>query len=247
VTILPGLPGSPGPIIELTELSKDYHGLRPLRIEKLNLAAGELVAILGLDQPMAETFVNLVTGATLPDRGEVRVFGQPTTAIDDSADWLAVVDRFGIVSERAVLLDALSVIQNLAIPFTLDIDPPPDDVRERASLLAREVGLREADWPRSVSELDAAGRLRIRLARALALDPNVLLLEHANAGLPADAGVALGGDIRRIASTRGCALVALTAAPPFAAAVAPQVLTLDAATGRLSERRRNWSLFRRGE
>ena len=246
MTTLPGLPGSPGPIIELTALSKDYHGLRPLRIEKLNLAAGELVAILGLDQPMAETFVNLVTGATLPDRGEVRVFGRPTSAIDDSADWLAVVDRFGIVSERAVLLDALSVIQNLAIPFTLDIDPPPDDVRERASLLAREVGLRDADWLRSVSELDAAGRLRIRLARALALDPGVLLLEHANAGLPADAATVLGADIRRIASDRGCALVALTAAPEFAAAVALRVLTLDPASGRLSERRRNWSLFRRG-
>ena len=238
-------PGFPGPIIELTALSKDYHGLRPLRIEKLKLAAGELVAILGLDQPMAETFVNLVTGATLPDLGEVRVFGRPTTAIDDSADWLAVVDRFGIVSERAVLLDALSVIQNLAIPFTLDVDPPPDDVRERASLLAREVGLREADWLRSVSELDAAGRLRIRLARALALDPHVLLLEHANAGLPADVGAALGADTRRIASRRGCALVALTAAPEFAAAVALRVLTLDPASGRLSERRRNWSLFRR--
>jgi len=238
-------PAFPGPVVELTALSKDYHGLRPLRIEKLNLAAGELVAILGLDQPMAETFVNLVTGATLPDRGEVRVSGRPTTAIDDSADWLAVVDRFGIVSERAVLLDALSVIQNLAIPFTLDIDPPPDDIRERASLLAREVGLREADWLRSVSELDAAGRIRIRLARALALDPDVLLLEHANAGLPADAALAVGADIRRIASRRGCALVALTAAPQFAAAVAHRVLTLDPASGRISEQHRKWSLFRR--
>jgi hypothetical protein len=74
----------------------------------------------------------------------------------------------------------------------------------------------------------------------------VLLLEHANAGLSAEAATLLGADIRRIASKRGCALVALTAAPPFAAAVAPRVLTLDAATGRLSERRRNWFLFRRG-
>ena len=137
---------------------------------------------------MAETFVNLVTGATLPDRGDVRVFGRPTTAIDDSADWLAVVDRFGIVSERAVLLDALSVIQNLAIPFTLDIDPPPEDVRERASLLAREAGLREADWLRPWQSSMPAAAIRIRLARALALDPDVLLLEHANAGLPRGRG-----------------------------------------------------------
>ena len=81
----------------------------------------------GFDQPSAEVFVNLATGATLPDAGDVSVFGRPTTAIDDSADWLATVDRFGIVSERAVLLDALTVIQNLAMPFTLEIEPPPDD------------------------------------------------------------------------------------------------------------------------
>ena len=97
------------PIIELTALSKDYHGLRPLRIEKLVLAEGDLVAILGLDQPMAETFINLVTGATLPDRGEVKVFGRLTTAIDDSTDWLSVVDRFGIVSERAVLMPSSAI------------------------------------------------------------------------------------------------------------------------------------------
>ena len=68
---------------------KDYRGLRPLRIERLTLAAGEQVALLGFDQPAAEVFVNLITGATLPDPGEVRVLGRPTAAITDSADWLA--------------------------------------------------------------------------------------------------------------------------------------------------------------
>jgi ABC-type transporter Mla maintaining outer membrane lipid asymmetry ATPase subunit MlaF len=240
------VPGPLGPVIELTALSKDYHGLRPLRIEKLTLADGELVAILGLDQPMAETFINLVTGAMLPDRGDVTIFGRSTASIDDSADWLSVVDRFGIVSERAVLLDGLSVIQNLSIPFTLDIDPPPDDVRERAILLAQEVGLRQADWPRPVSELDAGGRVRIRAARALALDPKVLLLEHASAGLTADAATALGADVRQIVSRRRCALVAVTADPQFASAVASRALTLDPASGRLSETGRLRSLFRRG-
>jgi ABC-type transporter Mla maintaining outer membrane lipid asymmetry ATPase subunit MlaF len=233
------------PVIELTALSKDYHGLRPLRIEKLTLADDELVAILGLDRPMAETFTNLVTGATLPDRGEVSIFGRPTASIDDAADWLSVVDRFGIVSERAVLLVAFSVIENLSIPFTLEIDPPSAEVRESATRLAREVGLRQADWLRPVSELDALGRVRIRAARALALDPKVLLLEHASAGLAPDAAAALGADMRQIASRRGCALLAVTADPEFAFAVASRVLTLDQASGRLSESRRRWSLFRR--
>ena len=156
------------PVLELAGISKDYRGLRPLRIAGLRVAAGEHVAILGFDQPSAEVFINLATGATLPDAGEVAVLGRPTAAISDSADWLATVDRFGIVSERAVLLDELTVVQNLAMPFTLAIEPPSTEVRARAVALAREVGLPETTWDAPVSRLDAAGRVRVRLGRAIA-------------------------------------------------------------------------------
>ena len=119
-----------GAVLEFSGTSKEYGGLRPLRIAALRVDAGDRVAILGFDQPSAEVFVNLATGATLPDAGDVSVFGRPTRAIDDSSDWLATVDRFGIVSERAVLLDGLTVVQNLAMPFTLEIEPPPGRVRQ---------------------------------------------------------------------------------------------------------------------
>ena len=75
-----------GPVLELSDVSKDYRGLRPLRIANLVVLPGEHIAILGLDQVTAEVFVNLITGATLPDRGDVRLFGRSTTAIADSAD-----------------------------------------------------------------------------------------------------------------------------------------------------------------
>jgi len=244
VTIFPAFQG---PVVNLTAVSKDYQGLRPLRIEKLAVAQAEHVAILGLDRPMGETLVNLVTGALLPDRGEVAIFGGSTASIGNGDEWLSIVDRFGIVSERAVLLDSLTVAQNLSMPFTLEIDPPPGDVQQRVASLAAEAGLSDADGVRLVSEFDAAGRLRIRIARALALDPEVLLFEHATAGLPAQAAAAIGRDIRRVASQRQCALIAVTADTAFARAAATRVLTLDPATGRLSEDRRNWSLFRRGE
>ena len=229
-----------GPVLELSDVSKDYQGLRPLRIERLVVGHADSVAIVGLDRVTAEVFVNLVTGATVPDRGEVKLFGRPTSAIADSADWLAVVDRFGIVSERAVLLDGLSVIQNLSMPFTLEIEPPPHDVRVRAEELAREVELNESTWTRPLGELDRPSRLRARLARALALDPGILLLEHATVDLPPADGVAFGRHVRQIAARRRAAIVTATADPAVAAAVATQVLTLDPATGRLSERRRGW-------
>jgi ABC-type transporter Mla maintaining outer membrane lipid asymmetry ATPase subunit MlaF len=229
-----------GFVLELLDISKDYRGLRPLRIERLQMSPGQSVALMGLDQVAAEVFVNLATGATLPDRGTVTLFERPTTAIDNSAEWLAVVDRFGIVSRRAVLLDGLTAIQNLAMPFTLDIEPPPEDVRDRAAALAREVGLDDAILARPLTELDEAARARVRLGRALALDPAIVLLEHPTADLAPDAAQPYGRAIRASAARRGAALVALTADRDFARAVADRVLTLDAASGKLKEKRRWW-------
>ena len=227
-------------VLEFAGISKDYRGLRPLRIAELRVAAGEHIAILGFDRPAAEVFVNLATGAILPDAGEVAILGRSTSAISDSADWLSTVDRFGIVSDRAVLLEQLTVVQNLAMPFTLAIEPPSSEVRERAVALAREVGLPEMSWDAPVSALDAAGLVRVRLGRAIALDPAVLLLEHISASVGRDAVARLGADIRSVALRRGAALVAASADDAFARAVATRVLTLEPATGRLKEQRRRW-------
>jgi predicted ABC-type transport system involved in lysophospholipase L1 biosynthesis ATPase subunit len=227
-------------VLELSHLIKDYRGLRPLRVNQFVLADADRIAILGLDRPAAETLINLVTGAALPDSGEVRVFGRRTADITESADWLAVVDRFGIVTERAVLLDALSALQNLALPFSLDIEPPPDDVRRKAIALAREVGLADADLERAAGALDGLGRARLRLGRALALAPKVLLLEHATASVARASVSALASDVRRAAAGRRIATLTFGADEEFASAVADRVLTLDPATGQLAVRRRRW-------
>jgi ABC-type transporter Mla maintaining outer membrane lipid asymmetry ATPase subunit MlaF len=229
------------PILELSQVTKHYGGLRPLRIDRLTVAAGDDLAILGIDRPAAEVFINLVTGATLPDQGEIELFGRPSGAIQDAADWLATVDRFGIVSERAVLLDGLSVAQNLAVPFSLDIEPLPADVRSRAVASGREVGLTDNDWDRPLAELSGAGRLLVRLARALALDPAIVLLEHPTANVEREVVRSIGRSVRATLVRRGAAAVTLTADADLAAAVASRVLTLDPATGRLADARgRSW-------
>jgi ABC-type uncharacterized transport system ATPase subunit len=118
-------------VLTLEGISKQYGALRPLRVQQLSVAAGEHVALLGFDRAAAEVFVNLVTGAALPDAGQVTVFGRPTSEIADGTAWLALVDRFGIVSERAVLLEQLSVVQNLAMPSTSSRLPPTCRCRPR--------------------------------------------------------------------------------------------------------------------
>jgi ABC-type polar amino acid transport system ATPase subunit len=223
--------------VAITSVSKQYGALRPLRIEQLTVGVADRIALVGLDQPAAEVFVNLVTGASLPDAGVINVFGRSTLDIVDSSDWLSTLDRFGIVSDRAPLIDALTIVQNLSMPFTLEIEPPPADIREQATRLANEAGLGPEAWDRRVGDLDAVERVRLRIARALALNPSILLFEHTSATLPRESVSTFGREILTIVEKRQAAAIALTMDSEFASAVAAKTLTLDAATGRVTEAR----------
>ncbi len=223
--------------LEIENVTRNYGGLRPLRISELRIGRGERVALVGFDQPSAEMFVSLVTGQSLPDAGSITVFGRTTSGITDSQQWLEFVDQFGIVSERAVLLEPLTVLQNLAMPFSLSVEPVPADVQAKAEALAREVKLPPGLHTRAASSLDAPAKARLRLARALALAPSMLLLEHVSAGLSPDETAALAADIATVVDVRGIAAAALTVDETFARVVASRVLRWDPASGRLAARR----------
>ena len=224
------------PVIAVSGLVKNYQALRPLRIDSFALAPGEVVSLMGLDSPAAEMLVGLLTGALLPDTGDVHLFGRSTKDVPDSDAWLAMLDQVGIVTERAVLIAQFSVEQNLAIPFTVQVDPVSDETRARVARLAAEVGLSPAQLttPVAVSSPDVVAR--VRLARALALDPTVLLVEHPSASLPRDAVKAFSANLGRIARARRIAVLVVTADEAFASALGGTVLTHEPATGALKPR-----------
>jgi ABC-type sulfate/molybdate transport systems ATPase subunit len=227
---------APVPVLHLQRIRKNYGGLRPLRLDALVLAAEERVAVAGLDGAGAEVLVNLVTGATLPDEGQVRVLGQPTS--DLTADtWLPSLDRFGIVSARAALLEGATLEQNLAMAYTLDLDPVPPDVAARVRALWAEIAT-EAWLAQPTGGLPPEVRARAHLVRALALDPALLLLEHPTADLPESARAAFGADVAGAAGRRRLTALAITNDDAFAAAMAHRHLRLDGATGRLRPARK---------
>lgn len=221
------------PVLELTGVTKAYGALRPLRIEHLALIPGDEVALLGLDQPAAEMLVNLVTGASLPDTGQVRIFGTATSEITDSTEWLPFLDRFGIVSDRSALLESMTVVQNLSVPFSLDIEPPSPEIAARAASIAADAGVARVLLDRKVAELDSLSLMRVRLARALALEPRVLLLEHPSATLARADVVPFAVTVRTVTERRSLATLAITADGEFAGAVSTCALMLEPATGRL--------------
>lgn len=232
---------SAAPVLEIRGVIKQYSGLRPLRMRELSIGAGERVSVGGLDAGAGELVVNLVTGASVPDEGDVRVFGQRTADIANGDAWLELLERFGIVSPRAVLLEGSTLQQNLAMPFTLQIDPVPPDVAVRVEGLARECGLDPARWlPVTAGELPPEIRVLAHLARALALGPDFIIIEHPTADVAAPFREPLAAAIARACEGRRVATLVLTNDEGFGKAVAPRNLKLDGATGQLKALKRGW-------
>jgi len=218
-------------LVALRGVRKDYPALRPLRVEHLELRDAETMALVGFDRAASEVLVNLITGATLPEGGEVELFGAPTHAIVDSDAWFRLLDRIGILSERVVLLEELTVAQNLAIPLTLAVEAMPADTRARVDRLGAEIGLTPDVMRQPMAAADRRTRARVRLGKALALDPRVLLAEHPNAGLdPADV-LHFAADLSDIAAQRRLAMLIVTADAAFGAAACRQLLRFQPASG----------------
>jgi putative ABC transport system ATP-binding protein len=220
-------------VISAQKVVKTYQALRPLRIESLEVRQRAIVSLMGFDAAAAEMFVGLLTGAVLPDSGDVHLLGKSTKDVSDSDAWLSMLDAVGIVTDRAVLIAQFSVEQNIAMPFTLQVDPIAADARPRVGTLAAEVGLTSADLVRVVAQSPPEVVARVRLARALALNPALLLAEHPSATLPREQVKGYASDIARIARQRQHAVLAITADDAFADALGGQVLIHDPATGTL--------------
>ena len=227
--------------LEFAGVVKEYHGLRPLRVADLAIALDERASLAGLDVAAAEVFINLATGAGLPDQGEVRVLGQPTSAITEADSWLASLDKFGIVSHRAVLLDAMSVAQNIAMSFSLSIDPIPAELRAKVDALASATGITPDEMEKPAGAVSGATKIRAHLARALALDPSVLVLEHPTLHVERADVPALAASIANATSGRSLAVLALSDDAELAKGLGGRRLQLKLATGAVTED----GLFRR--
>jgi ABC-type transporter Mla maintaining outer membrane lipid asymmetry ATPase subunit MlaF len=231
---------SGAPALEITRVIKDYKGLRPLRMAALAVARGEHVALSGLDRPAGETLIDLITGAALPDEGEVRVLGHATSDIADADAWLASLERLGIVTERVALLEGMTLAQNLALSFTMSLDPVAPDVMTKVLALAVEVGLAESSLYQRAGDSPPEVRMRVHLGRAIPYDPVVLLLEHPTASLPPGVVAPFADDVARVVKARQLAALAITEDAAFARAAGRHV-KLNPATGDVSDaRKRRW-------
>lgn len=229
------------PFIEIVGVVKAYGADHPLQIDHLSAGQQDRFVISGLDAQGGEMFVHLVCGALLPDEGTIRIGGTATADIKTDQDWLTSLDRFGLVSHRAVLIDSLPTIANLVLPLTLSIDPIPPTSRAEAESVARLVGLAPARLSHPVAGLSPDERLRLHLGRALISRPRMLLLEHPTSSL-ADGGqrTEFGRLLAAVAAARSVGWIAVSNDDAFAEASRGRHLRIRQGTGALAGERGWW-------
>jgi phospholipid/cholesterol/gamma-HCH transport system ATP-binding protein len=127
-------------------------------------------------------------GLLRPDAGRVSVLGRDVTAFRES-DWVPIRRRCGVVFQGSALFDSLSVFENVAYPLREHLDLDEAEIGRRVHGCLAEVGLPEATVARLLpAELSGGMRKRVAVARAIALEPELVLYDEPTTGLdPANA------------------------------------------------------------
>jgi phospholipid/cholesterol/gamma-HCH transport system ATP-binding protein len=169
------------PAIALSDLHKRYGGQQVLNGVSLSIAEGESVAVLGRSGTGKSVLLKLIVGLQPPDSGSVEIHGREVTGA--SPEELSEVRlKVGFLFQEGALYDSLSLKENVAFPLRRHQRMSGTEQQDRARELLAEVGM-ERDVDKLPSEISVGMKKRVGLARALALDPDILLCDEPTAGL----------------------------------------------------------------
>jgi phospholipid/cholesterol/gamma-HCH transport system ATP-binding protein len=165
----------------------------------LDVYRGEVLSIVGGSGSGKTVLLRQIVGLERPTAGTIRVFGEELMRLRP-ADLQTLRNRWGLQFQRGALFSALSVIDNIALPLR-ELRALPDNLICQAALLKLQlVGLSASDADKMPSDLSGGMIKRVALARALALEPELVFLDEPTAGLDpmaSDAYVDLIRELRR--------------------------------------------------
>lgn len=168
-------------LVEIRDLHFAYGQRRVLRGVDLDIPQGKVVAILGISGSGKTTLLQLIGGSLRPDRGTVKVFGEDVHRLSRDALY-ALRRRMGMMFQKGGLFSDLSVHENVAFPIREHTRLPDDIVHDLVVMKLHAVGLRGAQ-DRMPGELSGGMARRVALARAIALDPPLIIYDEPFAGL----------------------------------------------------------------
>jgi phospholipid/cholesterol/gamma-HCH transport system ATP-binding protein len=149
---------------------------------------GKVVAVMGGSGSGKTTILRLIGGQIQPQRGTVRVDGQTVNGLDTNALYL-LRRRMGMLFQHGALFTDLTVFENVAFPLREHTDLPEELLRDLVLMKLQSVGLRNAAQLKP-SEISGGMARRVALARAIALDPQLIMYDEPFAGLdPISMGV----------------------------------------------------------
>jgi phospholipid/cholesterol/gamma-HCH transport system ATP-binding protein len=213
------------PAVEFRSVSKSF-GARPvLDAVDLSVPAGRSLCILGRSGTGKSVTLKTIVGLIRPDAGAVLIEGRDVTGLS-SRELAPVRRRIGFLFQNAALFDSITVGENVAFPLRRHSRIGEADVRSRVGRLLSDVGL-EREYDKMPADLSGGMRKRAGLARAMALEPAILLVDEPSAGLDPVTAADVDALLVRLREHARTTLIVVTHNIPSARAIGDELVFLD--------------------
>ena len=216
------------PLIEVRELTLAYGEQVVLRDVTFDVRRGQVFIIMGASGCGKSTLLKHMIGLLEPAAGDVLYEGASFTRAEPE-ERTALLRRFGVLYQRGALWSSMTLAENVALALEEFTDLPDEQIRELARLKLALVGLRgfEDHYP---SEISGGMQKRAGLARALALDPEILFFDEPSAGLDPENSRRLDELILELRASLGATFVVVTHELASLLEIGDDSVFLDAAT-----------------
>ncbi|MGE5147588.1 MAG: ABC transporter ATP-binding protein [Candidatus Eiseniibacteriota bacterium] len=191
----------------------------------LDVRRGEVLGVVGGSGTGKSVLLRTIVGLNRPRAGTIRVFGEDITAMDD-VERMRIQQRWGVLFQDGALFSSLTVAQNVEVPFKEHTVLKRDVIEELAAIKVDLVGLPPEAGGKFPSELSGGMRKRAGLARALALDPEIIFLDEPTAGLDPIGAAAFDQLIRNLQQSLGLTVFMVTHDLDSLAAICDRIAVL---------------------
>jgi phospholipid/cholesterol/gamma-HCH transport system ATP-binding protein len=212
------------PAVELRHVTKRFGDLTVLDDLSLVVPRGRAVCLLGRSGTGKSVLLKHIVGLMRPDAGSVLVEGEDVTELD-SRELARVRKRMGMLFQHAALFDSISVGENVAFPMRRHSTLSKREIRERAAALLADVGLAGV-YDKMPADLSGGMRKRAGLARALALEPAILLADEPSTGLDPVTSGEIDRLLVELRDRTGATLIVVTHNIPSARVIGDELVFL---------------------